>query len=334
LKFVEGFASAENGIMTCQVVQTPVETVQKKILPVTPKKSSWYSDDGEDEDDDNDWGDEGGGNMESLEEAMTAMEDKLKDGTLPKRSKKSDWKPVAKIDEPAEKFFNCFLLTKQLEPPPSNPVFEDDDVGLSADDDKIRNMLARYMAEEDDEIILAALRGRDTGGDIMGEEDERLTEEARLFRGFQDRLHRVPRQVVRYARGGGPLWSIPSVKNDKKLWQVPNCSLCGMQCSFEMQLLPSLLHVIQVDQFSQQDAKMRIGDLLRSGINWGSVAVFTCPNTSCGCSEGRLVVQASVDEDPEQAEIGEGRYLLAPTMAVVEDMDDDAEFVPFAPDAL
>ena len=97
-----------------------------------------------------------------------------------------------------------------------------------------------------------------------------------------------------------------------------------------MQLLPSLLHVLKVDEYSQQEGSMRIGDLLRSGINWGSVAVFTCPETSCDCNEGCLVVQASVDEDPEMPlhETGVDRS-LAPTMAVLEDMDDDAEFEPF-----
>ena len=328
LKFSEGFAFVESGIMTCQVIEMPVVTLQQKSIPAPPAKSSWYADDNKEEDDDNDWGGDASG-MESLEQAMSAMESKLKSGALPKKPTKSDWKPAAKPDSSGENMFPCFLLTKQLEPPSSNPVFEADDVGLSTDDDKIRNMLARYMAEEEDENILAALRGTDMGGDI-GEEDERLTEESRLFRGFQDRLHRVPRQVVRYARGGTPLWSIPSVKNDKQLWQIPKCAKCGMSLSFEMQMLPSLLHVLKVDEFSHQDGSMRISDLLRGGINWGSVAVFTCPEGSCDCKVGCLVVQASVDEDPElpMHESGGGRD-LAPTMAVVEDMDDDAEFEPF-----
>ena len=329
LQFSEGFALVKSEVMSCQVIETPVATLQQKCLPAAPAKSSWYVDGSqEEEDDDNDWtGDSLG--MESLEQAVSAMEDKLKSGALTKKSKKSDWKPAPKRDASAGNMFPCFLLTKQLEPPSSNPVFEDDDVGLSTDDDKIRNMLARYMAEEEDENILAALRGTGMGGDI-GEEDERLPEESRLFRGFQDRLHRVPRQVVRYARGGTPLWSIPSVKNDRRLWQIPSCAKCGTSLSFEMQLLPSLLHVLKVDEYSQQEGSMRIGDLLRSGINWGSVAVFTCPETSCDCNEGCLVVQASVDEDPEMPlhETGVDRS-LAPTMAVLEDMDDDAEFEPF-----
>jgi pre-rRNA-processing protein TSR4 len=329
LQFVDGFAPADSGIMACQVAKTPAVIIQRELVPMVPAKSSWYADDNDD--DDNDWGVDGGG-MESLEQAMAEMENKLEDGALPKRPKKSSWKPASKIDESGGDAFHCYMLTKQTEPPASNPALEDDDVGLSTDDEKIRNMLARYMAEEEDENILAALRGRDIGVDI-GEEDERLTEESRLFRGFQDRLHRVPRQVVRYAPGGTPLWSIPSVRNDKKLWEVPSCAKCGSQCSFEMQLLPSILHILQVDDMAVQNNKMRIGDLLRSGINWGSVAVFTCPNPSCDSTVGHLVVQASVDEDLEPNDVGMDRD-LAPTMAVVQDMDDDDEFEPFTPTTL
>lgn len=340
IQFVDGFASSGyQGVMSCQTVETPVAVVHKPAVPVAPTKSSWYAEDG-DEEDDNDWGvsgDDDNDGAPGLEEAMSAMEQNLKDGALPKQSKK----PEAKIQATQKSFetqssaknsFPCFLLTKQLEPTAPNPVVEEDDVGLSASDDKIRNMLARYMAEEEDEDILAALKGTDTGGGI-GEEDERLSEEERLLLGFQDRLRRVPRQVVRYAKGGSPLWSIPSIKKEEQLWKWPICTACGTKCDFEMQLLPSLLHILQVDQFSPagsvaQEGGTGIGDLLSKGMNWGSVAVYTCPNASCNSHEGSLVIQASVDENPEQAP-GDQNRDFTPTMAVVEDMDDDADFEPY-----
>jgi len=350
LKFTDGFTAIENGIMRCQIVEMPVDTNTKKSMPTAPTKSSWYADD-----DNNDWetNDDDNGGMESLEEAMAAMEEKLKSGSgRPKRSKKPEWKPAAKIvDESGDKTFPCFLLNKQLEPPPPNPVWEEDDVGLSTDDEKIRNMLARYMADEEDETILAALRGSDYmasgGGGDIAEEDERLSEEVRLLRGFQDRVQRVPRQVVRYTQrrsggggGGTPLWSIPSVgKNNRPLYTVPDCPVSGMPLSFEMQILPSLLHILKVDEFStppqqeegSKNSKINIGDLLKTGMNWGSVAVYTSPKTLSGggVSEGYLVVQASVDEDPALDEIEGIDRDLAPTMAVVEDMDDDGEFELF-----
>jgi pre-rRNA-processing protein TSR4 len=339
VQFVEGFASGvEQSVMSCQTVETPVVVVKAPEVPVAPTKSSWYTDDGDedDEDDDNDWG--GTENLAGLEEAMSAMEQNLKDGALPKHAKKSDTKTpptqTAQGDESTKNAnsFPCFVLSNQMEPPAPNPVMDQDDVGMSASDDKIRNMLARYMATEEDEDILSALKGTAVGGGI-GEEDERLTEKERLLLGFQDRLRRVPRQVVRYAKGGAPLWSIPSTKKDEQLWKTPVCTACSTPCCFEMQILPSLLHVLQVDQFSPagSDAKegdVGIGDLLSKGMNWGSVAVFACPNSSCSSHEGPLVIQASVDENPEEGSAGRHRD-FTPTMAVVEDMDDDADFEPY-----
>ena len=181
-------------------------------------------------------------------------------------------------------------------------------------------MLARYMAEEDDPEILQALKGVSVGGG--GEEDERLSVEDRVLLGFQDRLKRAPRQVVRYARGGIPLWSIPAESNQ---WKVPACQ-CGAHRSFECQLLPSLLHVLEVDKYAEdtQNASAGIGYLLSNGMNWGSVAVYTCANSCSASSEELLVVQESVDG---QAQSPRGQGEGAP-IAVVEDMDDDEDFEP------
>lgn len=340
LEFVEGFASEDGGIMSCQTVETPVVAMAKPPVPV---KSSWYTDDNDDNDGDNEWkisDNDGGENMANLEKAMAAMEQNLKDGALPKQSKPSDSKtetPSARESDQKDSgklSFPCYLLTKQFEPPASSPAMEEDDVGLSANDEKIQNMLARYMVEEEDEDILAALKGADLGGGGFGEEDERLTEEDRLLLGFQDRLRRVPRQVIRYAKGGMPLWSIPSTKGDKPLWTQPTCGSCGTRCNFEMQLLPALLHVLQVDHFASADKQSDdegaagIDTWLSKGMNWGSVAVFTCSNQSCDSTSGALVIQASVDGNPEVAS-GNANCDLTPTMAVVEDLEDDADFEPY-----
>ncbi len=81
-----------------------------------------------------------------------------------------------------------------------------------------------------------------------------------------------------------------------------------------------------MDKYSgskSKDGEEGLGDLLSNGMNWGSVAVFTCPN-SCENSEDVLVIQESVDERPE---IPHGRQPQGSgNMAVVEDMDDDDEF--------
>ena len=332
LMFKKGFSSGGQGVMCCKIRETPVVAVEKPapVAPAVPAKSSWYTTD--DDEADNDWGMDVGGdaveNFSNLESAVAAMENKLENGDIVKSKKKETQKiPISKAEKGSSDAFNCYILTQQDEPLARGKL-EEDDVGMSASDEKVRNMLARYMAEEEDEEILAALRGADIGGGGFGEEDERLSPKERQLLGFQDRLRRAPRQVVRCARGGIPIWSIPSEKKGKPLYKVPPCA-CGSNRAFDFQLLPSLLHVLAVDKHSGAEINNvdgGIGGLLTNGMNWGSVAVYTCQN-SCDESEGMLVVQESVDERPESRKPQESFEAI---MAVVENMDDDAEFQPDA----
>ena len=330
ITFENGFASGGQGVLCCQRRQKAVVIPEKPSVPVAPVKSSWYDDDDDDnDDDDNDWT-TGNTNISNLENAVAAMEANLEDGALFAKPKENHPVKEKEHKKQSSESFDCYLLNEQDEPPAPRQQIEEDDVGLSASDDKIRNMLARYMAEEEDEDILAALRGADIaggGGGAGGEADERLSDEDRILLGFQDRLRRIPRQVVRYARGGTPLWSIPSeTKKKGTFWTVPQCS-CGAKRTFEFQLLPSLLHILDVDKFSGKDNGSGISSMLSSGMNWGSVAVFTCPN-ACKESEEAVVIQESVDENGEIE--GQPHMDFSPAIAVVEDMDDDGDFKPDA----
>lgn len=329
LKFEKGFSSGGQGVMCCQSRETPAAEAKKPspAPPVAPSKSSWYNDGDAEDDDDDDWGldSKNTKDLSHLESAVAAMEQSLENGTISKPKSDEKFRPAkGRLSKESTGAFKCYTLKEQNEPIALQKV-EEDDVGLTASDEKIRNMLARYMAEEEDEYILAALRGTNIGGGA-GEEDERLSAPERILLGFQDRLRRAPRQVVRYARGGVPLWSIVSEKKGKPLWTVPPCA-CGAKPSFEFQLLPSLLHVLEVDRYAGSKASggsAAIGDMLSNGMNWGSVAVFTCPDS---CGEEALVIQESVDERPD---LPAGQHVLTATMAVVEDMDDDDEFKPDA----
>ncbi|MBV5333173.1 hypothetical protein JZU54_06450, partial [bacterium] len=162
----------------------------------------------------------------------------------------------------------------------------DDDAGGGGGCD-VDAMLSRYLDVEDDEEILSALRGGTGAGGNRdgscgggsggggGERYERLPPEERAFLSFKRRLRRVPGQVARYAYGGVPLWSVPTwdrrrhnggasgqqqqrkTKKSKikkpqqgmhpsRLPDVPRCA-CGAGRVFEFQVLPSLLHVLDVD---------------------------------------------------------------------------------------
>jgi pre-rRNA-processing protein TSR4 len=381
LKFAEdGFASGGKGIMACRSTETP--SAVKKIAALgSPVKSAWYSNSnggsggngGADaEADNNEWGMDVDGNDdddEDLERAVAAMEVNNADPTKPKATKpkpkpsNNGIHPSATTEENGDSF-DYYALTAFDEPDAPMQQMEEDDVGVGAgglssiSDEKVRNMLARYMAEEEDEMILAALKGTPEGAAASGnggdfwEPDERLSLRDRVLLGFQDRINRNPRQVVRYAPGGVPMWSIPteipspsnnSTSNRKNTTAqpiengrlVPRCPGCGTERIFEVQLLPSVLHVLEVDQYSGESSssdlskpQSGINALLSTGMNWGSVAMYTCPACPLGTHEEHLVIQKSVDEMPDCAEDEEREMPSEATMAVMEDLDDDADFEP------
>ena len=330
ISFENGFCSGNSGVMCCKNIETPTATIEKPAVPAAPPKSSWYcSENDSDDAADDDWGDSAvsSAGAEDLSKLVEEMEANLEDGSLAKtRPQKATKEQNSKqYADPSFEAFDCYMLKVEREPTPLRQVIEADDVGLSASDDKIRNMLARYMAEEEDETILAALKGTEMGGGI--EEDERLKEEDRTLLGFQDRIRRSPRQVVRSAPGGTPLWSIPSTdpKSGDLLWKKPT-SECGAPCVFEFQLLPQLLLFLEVDKFAGNTSDDGgIGGMLSSGMNWGSVAVFSVPDSS----DWPIVIQESVDEDSAMPEAQNGEEISSGgPVAVVEDLDDDDEFEP------
>lgn len=84
------------------------------------------------------------------------------------------------------------------------------------------------------------------------------------FDKFNRLVHLNPDQIVRYKRHGNPLRAtglseLPEV--------VEPCELCGAPRRFEMQLMPHLLTLIDVDCVGQS-------------IDWASVYVYTC-SASC-----------------------------------------------------
>jgi hypothetical protein len=81
--------------------------------------------------------------------------------------------------------------------------------------------------------------------------------------------------------------------------KIPNCS-CGSPREFECQLMPSILHILNVDKRSKDNAVGKIDELMTSGgMNWGAIAIYTC-NANCDNGEDFLIVQDSVDGSPEK----------------------------------
>lgn len=82
--------------------------------------------------------------------------------------------------------------------------------------------------------------------------------EDKVFARFKKRTADAPDQVLRYERGGTPLWLSPIVPQT-----VPDCERCGSRRVFEFQVMPQLLSFLERDE-----------------LDWGTLACYTC-EASC-----------------------------------------------------
>jgi pre-rRNA-processing protein TSR4 len=204
------FSYGGGGVVVCRRLSVaptvPKDDAIMSKPPPAEAQDSWV--DGQEAGEDNDWAMDGAADsdMQDLEIKLAAME------TMKVQPKKAKAPAPPKKSKAKSGSFPCYELSALQEPRSVRKEgLDEDDVGFSGSDAKIQAMLARYMAEEEDETILAALKGSATGGgggDGRGERDERLSPEDRALLTYSDRLKRSPRQVARYALGGTPLWSM------------------------------------------------------------------------------------------------------------------------------
>uniref|UniRef100_A0A5K3ELI7 MYND-type domain-containing protein n=1 Tax=Mesocestoides corti TaxID=53468 RepID=A0A5K3ELI7_MESCO len=87
------------------------------------------------------------------------------------------------------------------------------------------------------------------------------TKEERTFFRFKEILKKEPDQVVRFNRGGSPLWASPCPVDP------PPCSICGGKRIFEFQITPQLLSYLKLD---------KVGE---ASPDFATVYIFTCENS-------------------------------------------------------
>ncbi|KAL6487037.1 hypothetical protein MHYP_G00036630 [Metynnis hypsauchen] len=93
------------------------------------------------------------------------------------------------------------------------------------------------------------------------------SQDSKVFQKFKKRIAPEPEQVLRYCRGGAPLWV--SSEHVPGTADVPKCP-CGANRNFEFQIMPQLLNYLKVDR---PDAS----------IDWGMLAIYTCTDS---CDQG------------------------------------------------
>lgn len=129
-------------------------------------------------------------------------------------------------------------------------------------------------------------------GISAGDGYESTSKSERALARFQHRLQREPGQCLRYAYGGKPLW--PS---NMPIPEVPRCA-CGQIRTFELQLMPALLSVVDTDRadFLEPNAETKGKDdpgapalLTTGGMDWMTVLVYSCPD-SCDQSNEEFAI--------------------------------------------
>ncbi|KJE88747.1 hypothetical protein CAOG_00340 [Capsaspora owczarzaki ATCC 30864] len=182
--------------------------------------------------------------------------------------------PTAK--EVALRFPEFELVTEPEEVRPGDDGDEDDEAAEK------RRMQEFEAAVKDFKLdVQTEEEGKDVddlfdGSDTVQEEDE-------CFEAFQKRVARDSEQVLRYQKGGKPLW-ISDVAQCAP-GAVPRCLNCGTQRVFEFQIMPQLLWILGVD------------NLDGNSLDWGTLLVYTCPN-DCNPQEASATTPAQPATEP------------------------------------
>ncbi|XP_064015972.1 programmed cell death protein 2-like [Pogoniulus pusillus] len=163
-------------------------------------------------------------------------------------------------------------------------VDEEDYTGL-LDTDHADKLLKEYQQREG--VDLEQLVSESFAGEGDGEKYEKSEVKGRdhTFHKFMKRVSVCPEQILRYSRGGQPLFiTCPPANIDRG---IPACSSCGGSRVFEFQLMPALVSMLQSDS-----------DL---SVEFGTVLVYTCER-SCWPANCHTPLEefVFVQEDPDQ----------------------------------
>lgn len=145
---------------------------------------------------------------------------------------------------------------------------ESDGEDVNDDEDGDSNVKEKVELEKFEKLVREGKSGSLSAAEIekyAGDEKK-----DRTFQRFVRVTKRAPKQVVRYSRGGKPLW----VSDNEVPESVPNCDFCGGPRIFEFQLMPQLLASLGLDSGLDQ-----------ASIDWGVLVVYSCRD-SCDATGG------------------------------------------------
>ncbi|XP_023941900.2 programmed cell death protein 2 [Bicyclus anynana] len=181
-----------------------------------------------------------------------------------------DWKKEHKticpdLQEKSEPRLNCFTVTESGK----SILFEEWEVDVDKEDEEEITVVDTNQELEK----LKKMIEDEKVGTMSNIPDSEIEQYARsssadkVYNRFSKRIARHPDQVLRYDRGGTPLWITENTVNNIS---IPKCQYCNGDRQFEFQIMPQLLNFINV------------GIELNS-IDWGVLAIYTC---KASCNDG------------------------------------------------
>ncbi|KAM4618469.1 programmed cell death protein 2-like [Polymixia lowei] len=143
-----------------------------------------------------------------------------------------------------------------------------DEADLAGEDlEHAQELLREY--EEREGVAVGQLDSSQGGGEEKYEKTKARHGDA-VFSRFMKEISRCPEQILRYCWNGKPLFISEPPSNVAQM--VPVCSSCGSPRTFEFQLMPALVSLLQHQDLDTD-----------SGVEFGTVLVYTCRD-SCWTS--------------------------------------------------
>lgn len=138
-----------------------------------------------------------------------------------------------------------------------------------------------YTNEEEELMKFEKMKLEGTTGSMIETSESDLdihatSDKDKVFSKFQKTVKHNPDQVIRYKRGGEPLW----ISKKPVPENIPECVQCKGPRQFEFQIMPQMLSYLK-----------------ETDIDWGVLAVYTCKNscTNDSCYNEEFIFKQDVE---------------------------------------
>ncbi|XP_067629668.1 programmed cell death protein 2 isoform X2 [Eurosta solidaginis] len=159
------------------------------------------------------------------------------------------------------------------------PIDGDEEAQIADDDEDSEKM----RLEDYQKLQLSGQTGllKDvTDSELEKYANESMSADDKVFRKFKKDVDEEPEQILRYKRGGNPLWIADVKQTILQQLQIPNCELCGGARQFEFQIMPQMLNWLKDDH-----------------LDWGTLCIYTCTKSCAVPKDKSYVLEYILKQD-------------------------------------